>query len=351
VQSIVNRFASLNPYNPEAVKGSILNLVDANYVASDPKKPRRQLYGYSIAAKRYALYEKPDRANIRIVDPKAHGIGFLYPPKNSPKNWEEEVPQWTYEMWNYIVRGALRVKRKSPSWLHIPQMMRLTLTTYNVLEMLGEWDIARPYNFLFLPMVDPTFGFAFDRRADEKVLLVCPFSSHPESWFGLECVNVHDGKKYKMVDYRKEANSAHNVVFPSQFARLLIQYQEHPEAKSLAPDGTPCMADTRGLLQRAHVTAGELRDVGKETDRKWEEGDDISVLEFKTNEYGRTKKVVATEEMRKDIKKIGIKKCARESGFTRFFVRKLLRGGTVRRNSYDKFVCWLQSYKSQVAAK
>jgi hypothetical protein len=49
---------------------------------------------------------------------------------------------------------------------------------------------------------------------------------------------------------------------------------------------------TRALLQRAHVTAGELRYVGKETDRKWEEGDDFSVLEFKTTEYGGEKKVV-----------------------------------------------------------
>jgi hypothetical protein len=351
VQRIVDRFASLNPYNPDAVRGSILNLVDANYVASDPKEPRRQLYGYSIAAKRYALYEKQDRANIRIVDPKAHGIGFLYPPKDSPKNWEEEVPQWTYEMWNYIVRGALELKRKSPSWLNIPQMMRLTITTYNVLEMLGEWDIARPYNFLFLPMVDPTFGYAFDRRADEKVLLVCPFSSHPERWFGLECVNVHDGKKYRMVDYTKETEQSHNVVFPSQFARLLIQYQGHPEAKSQAPDGSPCQSDTKGLLRRVHVTAGELRYVGKETDRKWEEGDDISVLEFKASEYGRATKVVASEEVKNEIKKIGIKRCARESGFTRFFVRKLLRGGTVRRRSYDQFVHWLQAYKSQMADK
>ncbi|HWO29130.1 MAG TPA: hypothetical protein VNO32_10065, partial [Candidatus Acidoferrum sp.] len=130
----------------------------------------------------------------------------------------------------------------------------------------------------------------------------------------------------------------HNVVLPSQFGRLLIEYQEHPEAKSLAPDGTPCRADTKGLLKRAHVVAGQLRYVGKETDRKWEEGDDISVLEFKTTEYGRGKKVVATEEVKSDITKIGIKKCARESGFTRFFVRKLLRGRAVRRRSYDDFV-------------
>lgn len=75
---------------------------------------------------------------------------------------------------------------------------------------------------------------------------------------------------------------------------------------------------------------------------KWEEGDDISVVEFKTPEYGRAKKVVATEEVKNGIREIGIKKCARESGFTRLFVRKLLRGRTVRRRSYDEFIRWLQ---------
>jgi len=84
------------------VKGSILNLVVANYVDSNPKKRRRQLHGYSIAAKRYALYEKGDNSDINVVDPKAHGIGFLYPPKDSPKDWKEDVPQWTYEMWDYF---------------------------------------------------------------------------------------------------------------------------------------------------------------------------------------------------------------------------------------------------------
>jgi hypothetical protein len=58
VQDIVHKFESLNPYDHQIVKKSILNLVDANYVDSDPEKPLRQLHGYSISAKRYALYEK-----------------------------------------------------------------------------------------------------------------------------------------------------------------------------------------------------------------------------------------------------------------------------------------------------
>jgi len=349
VQEIVDKFAALNPYDPQIVKGSILNLVDANYVDSDPKKPQRQLYGYSIAAKRYALYEKTGKKSIKIVDPKAHGIGFLYPPKDSPKGWEENVPQWIYEMWDSIVRNALELPRKRLSWLDVPQMMRVTITTHNVLKMLGNWRIARPYNFLFLPMVDPLFGHAFHRQTKEKVLLVCPFSSKQESWFDLDCVNVHNGKKYRMFDCAKSsAPLSYNTVFPSQFARLLIQYQEHPEAKSLAPDGAPCRSNTSGLLRRAHIIAGELRYVGKETDRKWEEGDNITVLEFKGTEYGRKGKVIATEDVKASIRRIGINKCARESGFDRKnFVRKLVRGLPVKRNSYTEFTSWLQSHTAR----
>jgi hypothetical protein len=260
-----------------------------------------------------------------------------------------EVPLWVYELWDYLVRGALNLPRKEPSWLDVAQMMRLTITTYNVLEMLGEWEIARPYNFLLLPMVDPLFGLAFSRKSKEKVLLVCAFSSKQEEWFSMKCVNVHNGKKYKVMDCTQASgNISDNVVFPSQFAHLLIQYQQHPEAKSLAPDGTPCTASTRGLLRRTHVIAGEFRYVGKETDRKWEEGEDTSILEFTAIEYGRAKKVVASEEVKNDIKTIGIKKCARESGFSRISIRKLLRGGSVKRNSYDEFARWLGGYVSGV---
>ncbi len=225
-------------------------------------------------------------------------------------------------------------------------MMRLNVSTYNVLKMLAQWQKARPYNFLLLPMVDPLFGYAFHRRSNEKVLLVCPFSSHQERWLGLECINVHDGKKYKMLDCKDTKDISYNVVFPSQFSRLLIDYQEHPEAKSLAPDGTPCKADTRGLLKRTHVIAGEFRYIGKETDRKWEEGDEISIVEFKSTEYGRFRKVIATEEIETKILEVGIDKCTRESGFDRKnFIRKLVRGLPVKRNSYQGFLRWLETRK------
>jgi hypothetical protein len=72
----------------------------------------------------------------------SRGIGFLYSPQDSPKNWGKEVPRWIYQLGEYFVRGALTMPNKPPSWRDLPQMMRLTITTHNVLEMLGEWKIA-----------------------------------------------------------------------------------------------------------------------------------------------------------------------------------------------------------------
>jgi len=49
--------------------------------------------------------------DIKIVNPKAHGIGYLYPPRDNPKNWKKDAPLWVYEMWDYIARGFLGLER------------------------------------------------------------------------------------------------------------------------------------------------------------------------------------------------------------------------------------------------
>jgi hypothetical protein len=124
----------------------------------------------------------------------------------------------------------------------------------------------------------------------------------------------------------------------------LIEYREHPEAKSLAPDGTPCEAETSGLLKRAHVIAGEFRYVGKESDRKWEEGDDISVLEFKTTEYGRARKVVADTAIADEIRAIGIRKTMELTKMSQHTIEKLVRGEAVKRKTHEHVLKAIQAY-------
>ena len=47
------------------------------------------------------------------------------------------------------------------------------------------------------------------------------------------------------------------------------------------------------------------RQFGKETNRKWEEGDEINLLEFKTRDYGRSQKIIARDEVKKEMLEIG----------------------------------------------
>lgn len=102
--NVIDRFVSLNPYN---FPGSILNFTDDNYVDFDLKNGFRHLLGFSISAKRYTLYER-DGDGVAIVNPKAHGLGYLYPPADSPPGWDDEqdVPYWIYQAWEYLLRGG-----------------------------------------------------------------------------------------------------------------------------------------------------------------------------------------------------------------------------------------------------
>ena len=45
----------------------------------------------SIAAKRYALYTKTND-DIEIVEPKAHGLGYFYPPRIPLKDGSMKLP-------------------------------------------------------------------------------------------------------------------------------------------------------------------------------------------------------------------------------------------------------------------
>jgi hypothetical protein len=71
-------------------------------------KMQRQLLGMSISSKRYSTYVRKGR-DITIINPKAHGLGYLYPPTNSPKGWDDnhDAPKWIYDLWQWIVSKAL----------------------------------------------------------------------------------------------------------------------------------------------------------------------------------------------------------------------------------------------------
>jgi hypothetical protein len=64
-------------------------------------------------------------------------------------------------------------------------------------------------------------------------------------------INIHDGKTHAL-------QRPTIPVMAQTFETVFSQYVPHPEYKSLAPDGTPCKADSQGLLERYPVTASEF---------------------------------------------------------------------------------------------
>jgi hypothetical protein len=93
VRRIVGKFEKLNPYNPKIVPGSILNIVEE--MNFDKAGCQRQLYGYGISAKRYALYEH-DCESIHLIKVSEHGQGLYYRPKEG-RDSDCEVALWIKE--------------------------------------------------------------------------------------------------------------------------------------------------------------------------------------------------------------------------------------------------------------
>src|SRR5260370_25682243 len=98
VETISKKFSRLNPYNRNAVPGSILKIESDNRQLKS-KKPR-QIYCYAISAKRYALFLRNKRGEPVLLRSKKnneddrwseHGFGHLLNPMDIKTKNEIEV--------------------------------------------------------------------------------------------------------------------------------------------------------------------------------------------------------------------------------------------------------------------
>jgi hypothetical protein len=185
-----------------------------------------------------------------------------------------------------------------------------------------------PFNFFLFPLLSETFGgypAGFDKS---NFVFITPYESDRKKWSSLRGVNLMDGQSYQI---SMQPTIYQDKVVPESFRILLRKYLGRPEAKSLAPDGTLCTATTRGLLQRAEITAGRLIPVGKETDRRWEQGEDPSMIDSDIYVYEkRTRLVIADPLEMKRWAAIGLRRLIRESKLSQAPVSNALKGKPVR---------------------
>src|SRR5690348_7432034 len=273
VERITERFDSLSPYDPQIVP-HLLRLTDENF---DKTGAQHQLFGLSIAAKRYALYttkcNQPYCGHsgcVTIVDPKAHGLIFFAPTEER----ENSLPKWWWELWRFLLTlefkqiidpefdvlmlGGRAIDPKTatpvegePMWFGLPAMMKMRISTPHYLDqMKGK---ASPFGFVSHPRT----------RGKKKLTLLTAFSKNRDHWAHSVCVNTHDGTTY----YLNELSRTEIVTLGD----VLCGYIQHAEVKSLGPDGYKCEADTRGLLRRMTIQGGLQHCIGKEVS-KFEQG-------------------------------------------------------------------------------
>lgn len=347
VEGIAKRFNKLNPYNRSFVR-EILKIEDINHVESDPRKPHRKLFGYAVSAKRYALFTESIN-DISVEKASGHGLGYLFAPKERNADDDtaddeivEETPEWVFEAWEYLIRKEFQYQAKKPDWLTLPAMMRMVMTSPNVLKNRRP-DWLAPYNFFLFPLLSDLGGypFGFDRSTFQ---FITPTESDRKKWNTLKGINLLDGRTYQisMIPDPKQKK-----VFPDSFQIVLNQYLGKPEVKSLAPDGAPCGASTEGLLQRAKIVARGLIPVGKETDRHWEQGEDPSMLDPKIQMFGQKGKLVVADEYEmKEWRKIGVRKLMRATKLTQKAIYSILSGKGVRQQTMNVFRTGLGSLET-----
>jgi hypothetical protein len=320
----------------EAVPESILKIEDVNYCDDE----LRQLFGWGIAAKRYALFRRTVIGDIDIRKATAHGLGFLYSPRQKGDPGGDVAP-WVLEAWHWLLRGVLGLPRTDPSWFEHPAMMRVAITTPEVLKSMQARQEgfsyskrAKPFNFVLLPILDEIDGHP--AGADPKKLtLIAPFTKDVERWYRLRYLNIHDGKWYPLAPAnRKRAYEAGAKTRGDYVA----QYPWHPEAKSLAPDGGPSGTHTHGLLQRKPVVASCFRYIGKETDRRWEQGEDISIVESEVQEYrpNETARLVSDTDLKHQGQSVSIRAWTKKAGVSTSTVKAAKRGGRLRKSTAEK---------------
>ena len=192
-----------------------------------------------------------------------------------------------------------------------------------------------------------SFNFDFDNKPSKKPMVIVPFSSKQGEWSKLEGIDIHNkNRRGKYRRYRLDDPDFH----PFTYAHMIEEYIRHPEAKSLGPDGKPCTAETRGLLQRAHITAGQIRYIDKETSSMWAHGDDLSVVTdhdetgFRVIEYGKSRKIVLPNSLKREIEQIKLRELMRR-GIGQHTIEKALHTH-VRVNTYSKILAAIAEYNT-----
>lgn len=273
VEGISKRFAALNPYDRSAVPGSILKIEPDNFDPATGK--RRQLWCVAISAKRYALFLR-DKKGFPVLLRKGannnedrwsqHGLGHLL----NPTDPESDDRDWIAQAWLGIVRRAFGLPTQNLGFEDLPAVGRVTVSSpadMRPLARLNEGkqycDQIKPFNFLLTCYVQK-LGHPIGAKP-ERFHLIAPYESDPRRWLKMDWIDQYKGKHYRITT--AGPHGTRQTARVKTYGEVLREYEFHPEPKCADADGNPSGKQTMGLLQRRAIQIGEIKYIGKESNR------------------------------------------------------------------------------------
>jgi len=271
VKEMSDRFALLNPYDRNAIPGSILKIEDDNF---DPlTRKQRELYCLAISAKRYALFVRDeiggpvllrDDVNNRQDRWSEHGLGHLL----NPTDPDSEDRDWIAQAWLNIVRKTLGLPTQNLTFEDLPAVGRITISSPAVIRPLANLnegkrysDQIKPSNFLLTGHVSP---LGHPPGTDpERFHLIAPYELDSRKWLRMDWIDQYTGKKYRITT--AGYHGTRQTARVKTYGDVLRDYEFHPESKCADADGNSCGKQTIGLLQRRNVRIEQIKYIGKES--------------------------------------------------------------------------------------
>jgi hypothetical protein len=273
VREISDAFAALNPYDREAVPGSILKIEDDNFT---PKtKQQRQIHCFAISAKRYALFLRDGtgapvllRSGINNKEDRwsEHGLGHLL----NPTDPESEDRDWIAQVWLNIIRRALGLPTEKLRFEDSPAVGRVSVSSPAVMRPLTSLnegkhytDQVKPFNFLLTCHVKK-YGYPTGNK-QERFHLIAPYESDPRRWRKMDWIDQYTGMPYRITT--EGHHGGRQTARVKTYGDVLREYEYHPESKCADSDGNACGKQTVGLLERRHICVEQITYIGKESNK------------------------------------------------------------------------------------
>lgn len=323
INGILDQFQKLNPYGDSA---SILEKESENYapcgIAGHESrcvctKQGEQLYVYSIASKRYVLFNIGEHDRVIMRKYSEHGLGAYQAPKDPAT--QKPVSKWQRVLWELLVTRELTGQPQMPDWASQTALTSIRVSTHEHVKWFKQFnndpkgnrinyeDSVKPFNFMEHALINAG-------QSEQKLCLVAPMGNTTGY------VNRHapsDGRFFANVDFK-----------PKTYADLILSYDMHPERKFADSLGVTCKPNTRGLLLDREVQAGKIVHIGKEGNSLDESRADLQTEPERQLEYGDSE----YQDFLTELRKIPTTVLAKATGYNPRTIRRIKTGEMIPSN-------------------